>query len=245
MLQDVFQGIKELVFPDNCLICRNYLNSRHQKQLCDSCLLTITQNTPPFCLKCSRPITVFNSQGLCLSCLKSDYHFDIAWSACIYEKPLTELIYSFKYHGKTSLRKLFFHLLKDFIETYHVPLEHFDMIIPIPLHPTRFRERGFNQAELLSQMIAEYYQLCHRNDLLMRWKFTPSQTLQEAKQRWTNVSDAFRINDPLDIADKSVLIVDDLLTTAATANAASETLKKAGAAYVGVLTLATTHENSS
>lgn len=240
MLQDVLQGIKELVFPDNCFLCRTYLQSSHQKQLCDSCLFSIPYNTPPFCLKCSRHMTIFNYQGKCSSCLKTEYSFDAAWAACIYEEPLPKLIHAFKYHGKTHLKKLFGQILNDFIETYHIPLENFDLIIPIPLHPTRYRERGFNQAELLSQQIALRHGINHRNDILSRSKFTPSQTQQEAKQRWTNVNDAFRINNLSDVAEKNILIVDDLLTTAATAHMASETLKKAGAAYVGILTLAIT-----
>src|SRR5437868_13569432 len=98
MLQDVLQGIKELVFPDNCFLCRTYLQSCHQKQLCDTCLSGLSYNTPPFCLKCSRHLTVFNTQGLCLTCIKSNYSFDVAWSACLYEEPVPQLIHSFKYH---------------------------------------------------------------------------------------------------------------------------------------------------
>jgi competence protein ComFC len=243
MLQDVFQGIKELIFPDNCFLCRTYLQSSHQKQLCDSCLSLIQLNTPPFCLKCSRHLEIFNEKGWCSSCLKTRYSFDTAWAACVYEDPLPQLLHAFKYHDKTHLRRLFSSLLNTYIETYHIPLDHFDMIIPIPLHPARLRERGFNQAELLAQTVRSKLPL--RTDILTRSKFTSSQTLQEAKQRWTNVSDAFRIVHSLDIADKSILIVDDLLTTGATVHAASETLKNAGAAYVGVLTLAITHENPS
>ncbi len=241
MLQDFLQGIKELAFPDNCFLCRKYLQSSHQKQLCDSCLSSISLNVPPFCLKCSRHLNIFNEQGYCLSCLENNYNFDIAWSACIYNNPLPELIHAYKYYGKTYLRKLFFNLMINYIDTYHITLEQFDIIIPIPLHPTRYRERGFNQAELLSQMIAERYQLISRTDILTRKKRTPSQTtFSEEKQRWTNVCDAFRIISLKDIADKNILIVDDLLTTASTVNAAAEALKNAGAAYVGVLTPAIT-----
>jgi predicted amidophosphoribosyltransferase len=89
-------------------------------------------------------------------------------------------------------------------------------------------------------MIAQHYHLAHHTDILKRFKNTQSQTLLEAKQRWTNVNEAFRINNSLKIADKSILIVDDLLTTSATTNAASLTLKNSGAAFVGVLTLSIT-----
>lgn len=241
MLQGFLQGLQELVFPDNCFLCRKYLNSRHQSQLCPSCLSAIVLNTPPFCLRCSRQLKIFNAGGLCAACTKASYSFDAAWAACLYEDPLPRLLYAFKYYGKTSLKKIFSQLIIDFIATYHVPLENFDMMMPIPLHPTRYRERGFNQAELLSQEISRYYSLPHRADILSRSKFTNSQTIQEdAKQRWTNVEGAFRINTSLDIADKNILIVDDLLTTAATVHAAAQTLKDAGTAYVGVLTLAVT-----
>jgi competence protein ComFC len=240
MLQGFLQGIKQLVFPDNCFLCRTYLNSQHQKQLCAACFNSILLNSPPFCLKCSRHLTIYNDQGLCVHCLKTKYSFDAAWSACIYGGTLPDLVHAFKYQGKTSLRKTLSQLIISYIENYHIPLENFDVILPVPLHSTRYRERGFNQAELLSRIIARQYHLLHRTDVLTRYKFTVSQTQYEAKQRWTNVNDAFRINHHSNIADKNILIVDDLLTTAATADAASYTLKQAGAAYVGVLTLAIT-----
>ena len=240
MLQDFLQGVTELVFPDNCFLCRKYLNNSHQEQLCPNCWQAVVANTPPFCLKCSRHLTIFNDQGLCASCLKITPSFDVAWSACLYEQPLTDLIHSFKYYGKTALKKTLSQLMINFVETYQIPLDNFDVVVPIPLHPARYRERGFNQAELLSQIISSHCHLTHRTDILSRWKFTPSQTKQEAKQRWTNMHDAFRINNFQDVADKSILIVDDLLTTAATTDAASKALKNTGAAYVGVLTLAIT-----
>jgi ComF family protein len=241
MLQDFLQGIKELVFPDNCFLCRSYLHSSHQKQLCDQCLSSLPMNRAPFCLQCSRHLSVFTEQGLCSSCLSSSpLALDNATCACLYEEPLPDLLYAFKYHGKTHLRKLFSRLLIEHIDTYHLPIHQFDLIIPIPLHPTRLRERGFNQAALLSAALAQHYQRPHRTDILIRTKLTPSQTQYQAKQRWTNVHDAFRINSFTDIADKHVLIVDDLITTAATVNAASACLKNNGAAYVGALSLAIT-----
>jgi len=241
MLQDLLQGFRELVFPDNCFLCRTYLPPPHQEQLCASCRLGIIPNTPPFCQQCSRHLSYFTEQGQCLSCLgKHDFFFDRAWSACLYEEPLPQLLHAFKYHDKTHLRKLFHQLLTKYIDRYHLPIDQFDMVIPIPLHPARQRERGYNQAELLSRQLALHYKRPHRRDILKRCKYTPSQTQGQAKQRWTNVDDAFRINTFLDVADKQILIVDDLLTTAATVNSASQCLKEAGAAYVGVLTLAVT-----
>jgi ComF family protein len=164
----------------------------------------------------------------------------MAFSCCLYEGILIDLIHSFKYHGMTSLRKTFVDLMIQSTYDHHIPLDDFDMIVPIPLHPTKFRERGYNQAELLSFALSEHWQIQHRKDVLIRVTHRPSQTSLQAKQRWTNTQGAFKISSSLDIADKSILIIDDLLTTAATANEAAKSLKEAGAASVGVISLAIT-----
>lgn len=244
MLQDFLQGLRELVFPDNCYLCRTYLNSSHQQQLCGPCNARIILNTPPFCLNCSRRLETFTHQGLCASCLKRPPVFDSAWSACIYEDALPKLIHDFKYQGKTHLKRLFHPLIRQHIERFRIPMDTFDIIAPVPLHPTRLRERGYNQAALLSAMLAEDYGIVHQEKLLSRTRFTQPQSLSDTKQRWTNTEGAFKINPSFSIADKNILIVDDLMTTAATANEISKVLKEAGAAYIGVLTLAVTaHEN--
>lgn len=243
MLQGFLQGLKELAFPDNCLLCRSFLNSRHSQQLCAGCLSRIKLNTPPFCLKCSRHLELPTPDGLCPTCVKTSYAFDQAWGVCSYDDALPSLIHQFKYDGKTSLRFTFSRLMFDFINQYQIPMDNFDMIIPMPLHPTRLRERGYNQSQLIAELLSRHLSLpCHQH-LMERTKHTPTQTALEAKQRWTNMEGAFRIDHSLDIADKNVLIIDDLLTTAATAHAASCALKEAGAAYVGILTLAITHED--
>src|SRR5271170_2092055 len=120
MLQAFLQGARELVFPDNCLLCRQFLNSRHQRQLCTSCLSSLEFNPRPFDL-------------------------DHTWSVCLYNEPAQKLLHAFKYNSKTSLSKTFVPLMIDFIDRFHVPLEKFDVIAPIPLHPARLRERGYNQ----------------------------------------------------------------------------------------------------
>ncbi len=224
MLQAFFQGAFELIFPDNCLLCRQFLNSRHQRQLCPSCLGTLSFNPTPFSRQSSQEALAF----------------EMAWSACLYNEPAQRLLHAFKYNGKTALSKTFVGLMIDFIDKHYLPIQQFDLMMPIPLHAVRLRERGYNQSALLSVILAKHYGLVHTQGILIRQKATQTQTELGAKQRWTNMEAAFRIQNPTDIKGKSIVLVDDLYTTGATLHSAAETLKSAGAAKVAVLTFSMT-----
>jgi ComF family protein len=213
MLQAFLQGAFELIFPDNCLLCRQFLNSRHQRQLCPKCLGSLVFNPGPF---------------------------EHAWSVCLYNETAQKLLHAFKYNSKTSLCKTFVPLMINFIDRHHIPLQEFDLITPIPLHPVKLRERGYNQSALLSLGLSRHYGILHTENVLIRQKMTPTQTELGAKQRWTNMEGAFRIKNPTDVDGKSVVLVDDLFTTGATVHNAAETLKTAGAAKVEVLTFSIT-----
>ncbi|MDE2231421.1 MAG: ComF family protein [Candidatus Omnitrophica bacterium] len=222
MLPAFLQGAFELFFPDNCLLCRRFLNSRHQRQLCAACLESLEFNPRPL-----RPLP----SGLTLT---------QAWSACLYNEPAQKLLHAFKYSSKTSLSKTFVALMIDFIDRHHIPVREFDLIVPIPLHPARLRERGYNQSALLSKGLSRHYGIPHTENLLTRRKMTRSQTELGAKQRWTNMEGAFKMKNSTDAKAKSVVLVDDLYTTGATLNAAAQTLMTAGAARVGALTFSIT-----
>jgi len=221
MLQAFLQGARELFFPDNCLLCRQFLNSHHQRQLCPSCLGLLEFN---------------NGKNMCEPA-QHHYAFDQAWSVCLYNDTAKKLLHAFKYNSKTSLAKTFVPLMIDFVERNQIPVRQFDMILPIPLHPARLRDRGYNQSSLLSRGLSSHWGILHAENLLVRGKPTNTQTELDAKQRWTNLQGAFRMNNSAHISGQSVLIIDDLFTTGATLNAAADALKNAGAARVGVLTL--------
>jgi len=224
MLQAFLQGAFELIFPDNCLLCRQFLNSRHQRQLCSKCLSSLALNPTPFSRQ-SSPHT---------------FAFDQAWSVCLYNDTAQKLLHAFKYNSKTSLSKTFVPVMIGFIDQHYLPVPLFDLITPIPLHPVRLRERGYNQSALLSLALSKHYGPLYMENLLIRQKPTQTQTELGAKQRWTNMEGAFRIQPSSELAGKSVLLIDDLYTTGATVNSAAEALKKAGAARVCVLTFSIT-----
>lgn len=243
VFKDLLQGLKSLVYPPHCLVCSNHSTADPSGPgVCPPCRAAIVSNRPPFCRKCSRYLGAHIEQTYCKECRNAKPSFDFAWSACLYEDPLKELIHRFKYGQKTQLRRLFAEAMISFIKEYGLDTEQFDMIVPVPLSSTRSRERGYNQAQLLAQELAREFSIPLVQNYLRRVRHTHPQSFLDEKQRWTNIKGAFTIRKLKNLRRKNILLVDDLLTTGATASEAARVLKDAGAGTVGVLTLAITAE---
>ena len=241
MFKYLLDGIYNLIYPPKCLVCKKPLETQiPTKLLCLKCLDSIKFNIPPFCPKCSRHLGKNPQMPRCKNCTKILLHFDFAWCSCLYVEPLRKLIQNFKYNQKTLLRRQFTQFMISFIETYNLDITQFDIIVPIPLHPTRLRERGYNQSLLLAHEISEHFNINLNINTLIRTRNTKNQTLLSKKERWTNIAEAFTIKNPKNIYNKSVLLIDDLLTTGATSSEAAKELKNVGAKTVGVFALAIT-----
>ena len=165
-------------------------------------------------------------------------HFDRAFSPCAYEGPVKNLIHEFKYGNKDFIAPALGRLMADFIREYDFPLGFVDLIVPVPLHPARLREREFNQAELLGKHIASLHEITVSADNLIRKRYTKNQAELESRQRRENVKGSFAVKDPELFKGKNILLVDDALTTGATSSEAALALKEAGAVLVLVLTVA-------
>ena len=239
VLTALFDGLGDLLFPHICLLCQKHLAIPDKKiALCAHCLQTVQRNRPPFCRKCSRPLEK-PINDLCPTCRRTSFDFQAAWAACLYNEPVRKLIHLYKYNHKTVLRHHFFKILFSFITSYRIPLAH-ALIVPVPLHAARLRERGYNQSQLLAQLIAWQYCIPLSINNLIRIRNTESQSVLSQKERWTNIQQAFKIKQPDEFKNKKILLIDDLLTTGATASEAARTLKEAGAQQVDVLTIAVT-----
>jgi ComF family protein len=241
VLRQLFDGLIDLVFPRNCALCRSYAPSTDKDPLCPQCHAKVPYNFPPFCARCSRHLKDFSKEGLCPDCQKRIPDFDLAWGFTLYEPPVTELVQDFKFRNKTALRKTFRTISQTFLDRYRTSLGRFQGLIPIPLSPVRERERGYNQARLLAESLSQLTGISCVTDVLVRDKHAPQQSSLGEKERWTNIKGAFKINPAFAqklLHNKDLLIVDDLLTTGATASEAARTLKAAGAGRVGVIALA-------
>lgn len=205
--------------------------------LCPACATHIEPNPPPFCPKCSRHLED-PEKKLCMQCTNHQPHFDSAIGACLYNPTMRKLIHLFKYGNKLALRRPFSQAICSFADTYTKNLQEYDVVTPVPLHPTRLRERGYNQSEILGQTVAETFQLPWSEGNLVRTRPTQFQARLSQKDRWTNIQGAFKIKHSHKFQNKRVLVVDDLLTTGATLSEVARVLKTAGAQRVDVLTVA-------
>jgi len=243
MLRHLLNSLLDIIYPRICLVCKKNLKNVNSLDnlVCIECWREIKRNVPPFCYHCGRHLeTKEINQNLCFSCLNKKLYFDRAFSPCIYEGVIKELIHQFKYKNKDYLGSLLSKLMIEFIQEYNLPLENLDFIVPVPLHKRRLHQRQFNQAEILSEHIAKSFNKKMLNDVLYRSRYTKTQTELEEEMRFINVEGSFtvNINKKELIKNKNILLVDDVLTTGATASWAAYALKMAGAGIVFVLTLA-------
>ncbi|MBF0331354.1 MAG: ComF family protein [Candidatus Omnitrophica bacterium] len=221
--QSLLTGLLDIIFPRNCILCRGYHPLTAHDPLCPDCYKKLPWNKTPLSLRSTPSI-----------------HFDRSLAILHYKGHAQTLLKQFKFHNKTSIRRTISRLFRDFIKLHSLDIGTHALIIPMPLHPTRLRERGYNQSTLIAQGIADTLNMPLCEDILERHRATAHQSQLHAKDRWTNVGHAFRILPLADIVGREILLIDDILTTGATASEAAKTLKEAGASRVTVITLAIT-----
>ncbi|MDD5166483.1 MAG: ComF family protein [Candidatus Omnitrophica bacterium] len=241
MLKGLIGGLKDILYPKSCLVCKKNIKSLPSVDeiVCTPCWGKIKINPPPFCHCCGRHLKITSSvKNMCPSCLKKKFNFNRAFSPCVYDGAIKELIHEFKYKNKDYLGRVLSKPMIDFIKEYNVPMEYLDLIVPVPLHETKLREREFNQAQVLSSHIAKEFNKEVSSNILKRIRNTKTQTELQTEERLLNVRGSFSLAQDRDIKGKNILLVDDVLTTGATCSEAAGVLKDAGAAIVFVLTLA-------
>jgi len=240
MLTRFIRRLVDIIWPKSCLICKNILDGASvDNVVCLKCWSKVKRNSPPFCHFCGRHLEKKNlSKGVCAGCIRKQPYFDRAFSPCQYDGVVRELIHAFKYKGKDYLGKTLSRPMLEFIREYSVPMDLIDLIIPVPLHKTRLREREFNQACILSKCIAGQFNKKVLHSQLLRWRCTKPQVELLPRQRQKNVQESFRLHRQNQVKNKNILLIDDVLTTGQTASWAAYALKRAGANIVFVLTLA-------
>lgn len=223
----------DLLFPRRCAFCRVLLDDEQLPNLlCRSCEQTVL-NPDECCSYCGYPLAA-TGEGYCPLCSEHSYAFYAACAVSLFRGELRKAILRFKYGGKSELAVPFGQLMARQIRKCGWP--DLAAVVPIPLHPQKLRERGYDQALLLAQVLGKELGLPVLK-LLVRRQPTVSQTTLSAAQRWQNVAAAFAFNRQSELPAR-VLLVDDLLTTGATAHFAAEVLLQAGVKEVYLAVIA-------
>lgn len=238
-MPDILDTILHWVFPVDCAACGHPAADRRRPFFCRACWDSIRPIDGPVCPQCGQPfdspIALAHSPGhRCRACREKPPRFDRALSPYRYEGVLEQAIRFFKYRRKDALAAP----LADLMLAWADRLPPVDLVMPVPLHPSRLRTREFNQSLLLADRIARRLGLPLSFEHLERIRQTRPQTELDRAGRARNVRRAFAVREPDGLKDIRVLLVDDVLTTGATVNDCARALKRAGADSVTVLTLA-------
>jgi competence protein ComFC len=233
---DKLRAIASLLYPPVCAICR--ANVRAGEHLCDQCEAKVVRIVAPFCQKCSEPFEgAISHEFTCANCTHRTIHFEAAVAAYRSRGIVRQIIHDFKYGHQIFLRQLVVRWLRAALDDPRLRDCRFDIIVPVPLHPTRQRERGFNQASLLAELLSAEISIPSK-PLLERIRYTTTQTALDRAERMENLHNAFRLRKKTNVRSLQVLLIDDVLTTGSTLSECARILKRAGAISVHAATAA-------
>jgi len=230
-------GLLDLIFPPRCAGCGRVLGDDGLPPFCPACQAEVRLLQSPLCTRCGAPFDGGDADHLCGACLADPPGFTLARSVGRYESVLLDAIHRFKYGGDTALGRA----LGRFMTRHPCPGMEIDAdtrIIPVPLHVNRLRERGFNQALILARELARPGGQTVDFLSLKRRHATDPQVRLGKNARRRNIRGAFVVTRPERIADRRILLVDDVYTTGSTVGECARVLMAHQAAEVAVLTLA-------
>ena len=229
----------DLLFPRICPLCGKPSNRPH-RLVCWSCVskLPVIPADQPHCVQCGKvPEGVIDRDFLCDDCRMQRPAFDMARFAAPFRFEIRELIHAFKYRNAIWLREDLTDLLEGCVRA-HYDVDAIDWVIPVPLHPLKYIKRTYNQADYLAGSLARRTGRLWSNKLVRRARRTPTQTHLGASARRKNVQGAFEVVHPELVHGRTILLVDDVMTTGSTLSAIAYVLKDAGAWRVWTATVA-------
>ncbi|MEJ8734561.1 ComF family protein [Ruminococcus sp. AF18-22] len=222
--------ILDLLYPPVCPFCGRI----ERKGICAVCRKKIVYIDEPRCMKCGKPLET-EEEEYCSDCLRHTLSYAQGRSLWVHKEPVSTAIYQFKYHNKRVYADVFG---EELAKRYGRQIENWKIeeILPIPLHSSRQRRRGFNQAELVARKLGEYTEIPVNAGALQRVRKTMPQKLLSDSERRKNIQRAFGVVKTWK-PKRNVLLIDDIYTTGNTIHAAAKILKKAGAQNVYFLTI--------
>jgi competence protein ComFC len=227
-----------LVYPGICQVCKEKQASAQEGFVCSQCWTQVRFIRPPFCERCGLPFEGdLTTPFECANCRDVKLYFSSARSAVVAKNVVLEVIHRYKYQHalwfEPFLTDLFLREAKPALATAT-----WDLIVPVPLHSAKEREREFNQAARLARCLGSSTKIPVNEGLLSRVTPTRTQTQLTKTERAENVRKAFTMRNGQRLDGKRIVLVDDVFTTGATTNACARVLRKAGTSEVCVWTVA-------
>lgn len=237
-----FSGaIASILFPADCRLCPALLTRADRLPVCDACLQSFGKLPAQVCERCGQPWSLEAAEeeasAVCRECRERGFAFDAARSFGIYQGNLAKAVVLLKYDQIEPLGEWFAKRLQEVVRALPEKFAP-DLIVPVPLHRTRQKERGFNQVDLFGKPLARRLCLPYRPVLLKRERPRPEKHLLHFDERWEAVRGAFVIREGGRVDNFRILLLDDVMTSGATLDACSRALRDAGAKSVVGLTIA-------
>jgi ComF family protein len=251
-IAEVGDAIVSILFPADCRLCKGLLTRASRVPICEACLASFQPLQGRTCEICGAgfqasfgatepPRETEDGAGsdrrICRVCASRPYAFNRARSYAEYQEALVQAIVTLKFERIEPLAKWFADRLAELVRA-EPDLMQADVVVPVPLHRNRLRERGYNQADLLGRALARNLRLPYRAVLLTRTRPRPDKHILTSRERWESVRGAFATRPGSQVDNLRVLLVDDVMTTGATLDACSKALRVAGAKSVVAVTVA-------
>ena len=230
----LFKIIFDLFFPPRCIYCGEFLTPGDRPLICRRCLDTVPLSQVR-CAKCGGVLTYNAGKPECLACKAAGRYFDGVFSPSVYADKVREAILKYKFGQQTYMAKSLSHFTSDGIKKLGIKA---DALLSVPPDPARRSRRGFDATGLIAKTISTDIKIPYKSNWLRKIKSTPAQSKLTKAERLKNIKGAFKLTARANVKDMNIILVDDVFTTGATTSEIAKILKKKGAKYVFVVTLA-------
>lgn len=233
-IASISRAVLDLFYPPTCPGCGRDV-AEEPDLICHDCWHRLTYLTGPFCRRCGSPTQEPVAPRWCDQCPTPAPEFDVCRSVVAYCDTMRRILHAYKFDGRRRLSRPLSRLLLWGYQRYYAG-QAFDVVLPVPLHSSRLREREFNQATEMLRHLQKEAGLPLEENIVRRVRATVPQSTLQGPNRYANVAGAFDVDDDSKVREGRILVVDDMLTTGNTVSEISRVLKKHGARFIAVLT---------
>ncbi|HOO27358.1 MAG TPA: ComF family protein [Lachnospiraceae bacterium] len=237
MIKKIYEYLVDLLFPPRCPVCHEIVLPKGEK-VCPKCRSRLYYVKEPYCMKCGKPLKN-DEKEFCGDCERRAHFFTEGRAVFVYDETMRKSIYQFKYGGRQEYAGFYGEEIEKklggIIRRWNA-----DVLIPIPLHKSRQKNRGYNQAELIAGELEKRVGIPVVQNLLVRVKKTAAQKNLNALERENNLKKAFKIKQN-DVKLNSVILIDDIYTTGCTIDTAAKCLREAGIKKIYYIVLSIGH----